>query len=67
MTGNAAASSGGEWAFSGNNIRFIIDNKEDKKEKMVPIEKLQEDTLIVLLKQDQTTIQMKLILTPIGD
>jgi hypothetical protein len=67
MTGNAAASSGGEWAFSANNIRFMMDTKEGKKEKIVPIEKLQDDTLIVLLKQDQTTIQMKLILTPIGD
>ncbi len=67
MTGNAAASSGGEWAFSGNNIRFIMDGKEGKKEKMVPLEKLQDDTLIVLLKQDQTTIQMKLVLTPIAD
>lgn len=66
MTGNVAASSGGQWAFSGNNIRFIIDDKEEKKEKIVPIEKLQDDTLIVLLKQDQTTIQMKLILTPLG-
>jgi hypothetical protein len=67
MTGNAAASSGGEWAFSGNNIRFIMDDKDGKKEKIVPIEKLQDDTLIVLLKQDQTTIQMKLILTPLNN
>src|SRR6476620_5317830 len=67
MTGNAAASSKGEWAFSGNNIRFISDNADRQKTKVVPIEKLQDDTLIVVLEQDQTTIQMKLILTPIGN
>jgi hypothetical protein len=66
MTGNAAASATGEWAFSGNNIRFISENSEGQKEKIVPIEKLQDDTLIVVLKQDQTTIQMKLILTPMA-
>jgi hypothetical protein len=44
-----------------------MDDKEGKKEKIVPIEKLQDDTLIVLLKQDQTTIQMKLILTPLNN
>lgn len=65
MTGNAAATASGEWAFSGNNIRFISDHAEGQKTKVVPIEKLQEDTLIVVLKQDQTTIQMKLILTPL--
>jgi hypothetical protein len=65
MTGNAAASASGKWAFSGNNIRFISDKADGQKEKIVPVEKLQDDTLIVLLKQDQTTLQMKLILTPI--
>jgi hypothetical protein len=65
MTGNEAASASGEWAFSGNNIRFISDKADGEKAKMVPIEKLQEDTLIVVLEQDQTSIQMKLILTPI--
>ena len=65
MTGNAAATATGEWAFSGNNIRFISENSEGQKTKIVPIEKLQDDTLIVVLKQDQTTIQMKLILTPL--
>jgi hypothetical protein len=65
MTGNAAASAKGEWAFSGDNIRFISDQTDGQKTKIVPIEKLQEDTLIVVLKQDQTTIQMKLVLTPL--
>ncbi|MCU0441387.1 MAG: hypothetical protein MUE96_03240 [Bacteroidia bacterium] len=65
ITANAAASAEGEWEFSGQNIRFISKHSEGQKEKMVPIEKLQDDTLIVLYQQDQTTLQMKLILTPI--
>jgi hypothetical protein len=67
MTGNAAANAKGGWAFSGDNIKFISDKVDGAKTKMVPIEKLQDDTLIVLLKQDQTTLEMKLILTPIGN
>jgi hypothetical protein len=65
LTGNAAANAGGEWELSGNNIRFISKKGDEKKEKIVPIEQLQEDTLVLLLKQDQTTLDMKLILTPI--
>lgn len=65
LTGNAAANAEGKWEFAGNNIRFISDDGKEKKEKIVPIEKLQDDSLVVLLKQDQTTIQLKLILTPI--
>jgi hypothetical protein len=65
LTGNAAANAEGKWELSGNNIKFISDNGKEKKEKIVPIEKLQDDSLVVLLKQDQTTIQLKLILTPI--
>lgn len=65
LTGNAAANAEGKWELSGNNIKFISDNGEEKKEKIVPVEKLQDDSLVLLLKQDQTTIQLKLILTPI--
>ncbi|AMS27848.1 hypothetical protein AEM51_13285 [Bacteroidetes bacterium UKL13-3] len=65
LTGNAAANAEGKWELSGNNIKFISDNGKEKKEKIVPIEKLQDDSLVLLLKQDQTTIQLKLILTPI--
>lgn len=66
-TGNAAASSEGDWELSGNNIRFFLKTQDETKEKLVPIEKLTPDTLIVLLKQDQTTLQMKLILTPLPE
>jgi hypothetical protein len=65
LTGNAIANAEGKWEFSGNNIRFISETDGKTKEKIVPIEKLQDDSLVVLLKQDQTTIQLKLILTPI--
>ncbi|MES2558548.1 MAG: hypothetical protein V4590_02330 [Bacteroidota bacterium] len=65
LTGNAAANAEGEWELAGNNIRFISGKGKEQKEKIVPVEKLQEDSLVLLLKQDQTTIQMKLILTPI--
>lgn len=65
-TGNAAATAEGEWELSGNNIRFISRKNGEKKEKTVPIEKLQEDSLVVVLQQDQTTVPMKLILTPIA-
>ena len=65
LTGNAAANAEGKWELKGNNINFISGEGKEQKEKVVPIEKLQDDSLIVLLKQDQTTIQLKLILTPI--
>jgi hypothetical protein len=66
ITANAAATAEGQWEFSGQNIRFISEHSEGQKEKIVPIEKLQDDTLIVLYQKDQTTLQMKLILTPIN-
>lgn len=65
LTGNAAANAEGKWELSGTNIKFISGEGKDQKEKVVPIEKLQDDSLVILLKQDQTTMQMKLILTPI--
>jgi hypothetical protein len=64
ITGNTEANAEGKWAFSGNNIRFISEKSDGKKEKLVPVEKLEDDTLIVLYKQDQTSFEMKLILTP---
>lgn len=65
LTGNAAANSEGKWELTGNNIRFISNHGNEQKEKIVPIEKLQDDSLVILLKQDQTTLHMKVILTPI--
>lgn len=65
LTGNASANAEGEWELAGNNIRFISKKGNEKKEKIVPVELLQEDSLVLLLKQDQTTLDMKLILTPV--
>lgn len=65
LTGNAAANAEGKWELVGNNIRFISAIGKEQKEKVIPFEKLEDDSLVLLLRQDQTTIQMKLILTPI--
>jgi hypothetical protein len=65
LTGNAAANAEGKWELTGNNIKFVSGAGKEQKEKVVPVEKLQDDSLVILLKQDQTTMQMKVILTPI--
>jgi len=67
MTGNAAASSSGKWALEGNSIKFILDNDKEKKEKKIPYEKLENDSLILLMKNDQTSFQMKLVLVPLHE
>ena len=64
MTGNLAASSGGKWKLDGNAIRFILDSDKERKEKEIPYEKLENDSLILLMKNDQTSFQMKLVMTP---
>lgn len=65
-TGNAAASATGKWELSGKSIRFILDSDKEKKEKEIPYEKLENDSLILLMKNDQTSFQMKLILIPMN-
>ena len=65
-TGNAAASATGKWELNGNSIKFILDSDKEKKEKEIPFEKLENDTLIMLMKNDQTSFQMKLILIPMN-
>jgi len=66
-TGNAAATATGKWAFSGNAIKFIADSDKEKKEKNIPYEKLEQDTLILLMKNDQTSFQMKLVMVPMPE
>lgn len=66
-TGNAAATSTGKWEFSGDAIKFIADNDKEEKEKIIPFEKLENDSLIMLMKNDQTSFQMKLVMIPIGE
>jgi hypothetical protein len=62
MTGNAAANAEGQWELKGDAIRFI---GKEGKEKLVPIAKLQNDTLILLMQKDQTSLNVKLIMTPL--
>lgn len=63
-TGNAAASSEGKWELNGNNIAFISLEKAGK-EKKFKIEHLSEDSLILNMRNDQTTESVELLLTPI--
>jgi hypothetical protein len=65
-TGNAAASSTGKWELNRKSILFTLDNDKEKKGKEIPFEKLVNDTLIMLMKNDQTSFQMKLILIPLN-
>jgi len=65
-TGNAAASSTGKWELKGKSILFTLDTDKEKKEKEIPFDKLENDTLIMLMKNDQTSFQMKLVLIPLN-
>jgi hypothetical protein len=64
-TGNAAATSGGKWEVSGNNIVFISAEK-NTQEKKFQIEHLSVDSLILNMRNDQTTESVELLLTPIA-
>jgi hypothetical protein len=63
-TGNAAAASSGKWELLNNSIMFISDDDKEKKEKIVPYEKLEEDSLILVMKNDQSSFKMKLVMVP---
>lgn len=65
ITGNAVAESEGKWELSNKAIRFTIGTGEKKKDKKIPLEKLTEDSLIFTMEKDQTTLPVRLILTPI--
>jgi hypothetical protein len=65
LTGNAVAKTEGKWELEGKSIRFITEKEGKKTDKIIPIEKLLKDTLILLMKNDQSSMQMKLILTPL--
>lgn len=64
MTGNQAASSSGKWELEGDNINFILDDDKERKQKKIPYEKLENDSLILFMKNDQTSFQMKLVMVP---
>ncbi len=63
VTGNAAGSATGEWELNSNSITFKSDTK-DKPEKNISFEHLSEDSLVLLLNKDQTSVKMKLVLLP---
>lgn len=65
LTGNAAAESEGKWELQGQSILFISEKDGKKNEKIIPFEKLTKDTFIMIMKSDQSSMQMKLILTPL--
>lgn len=66
ITGNAAASSSGEWELRGNSIMFKTNSSGDVKSanKTIPFDHLSNDSLVLVLNNDQTSVKMKLILYP---
>lgn len=63
VTGNATGSATGKWELNSNSITFKSDTK-DKPEKSITFEQLSEDSLVLLLNKDQTSVNMKLVLLP---
>lgn len=67
ITGNAAGTATGKWKISGNAIIFMSDVEKDgvAPTKKIPFEHLDEDSLVLLLNNDQTSIKLKLLLLPV--
>ncbi len=65
LTGNAVAETEGEWELEGKSIRFITKKDGKKNDKIIPIDRLTNDTLILIMTSDQSSMQMKLVLTPL--
>ncbi len=67
ITGNAAGTATGKWAISGNAITFISDVEKEGAvpTKKIPFEHLSDDSLVLLLNNDQTSIKLKLLLLPV--
>ncbi|MFN5920088.1 MAG: hypothetical protein ACK45I_02185, partial [Bacteroidota bacterium] len=64
-TGNAVAEAEGEWKLKNDALLFVVVNEEGKKKKEVPVEKLTDDSLILAMGNDQTSLKVRLILTPV--
>lgn len=66
ITGNAQATSTGEWDLRDNSIMFRTNSSGDIKssKKIIPFEYLSNDSLVLVLNNDQTTVKMKLVLVP---
>jgi hypothetical protein len=63
-TGNAAATATGKWELVNDAIRFISDTDKEKKDKIIPLEKLEDDSLILIMRNDQSSFKMKLVMVP---
>lgn len=63
VTGNATGSASGEWELNSTSITFKSDTK-DKPEKNISFEQLSDDSLVLILNKDQTSVKMKLVLLP---
>jgi hypothetical protein len=63
-TGNAAASAEGKWKLKKNSVRFISQNSSIKP-KEFKIEHLSDDSLVLNMQNDQTSVEILLVLTPI--
>lgn len=64
-TGNAVASAEGKWKLSGSAIKFISDN-QDVSPKLISIEHLSEDSLLLNMENDKTSLAVSLLLLPIN-
>jgi hypothetical protein len=66
ITGNVAATSTGKWNLQATAIEFISDGKEgnEQKTKSIPVQHLSEDSLVLVLNNDQTSVKLKLLLLP---
>lgn len=66
ITGNAAATSGGEWELGNNAITFKSQKAEGGEQtKRIPFEHLSHDSLVLILNNDQTSVNLKLVLLPV--
>lgn len=67
ITGNAAGTATGKWEISSNAITFISDVVKEGAvpTKKIPFEHLSDDSLVLLLNNDQTSVKLKLLLLPV--
>jgi hypothetical protein len=65
ITGNAMGTTTGNWKLKSNGILFYGENeKGEEKEKIIPFSHLSDDSLVIQLKNDQTSYQIELLLLP---
>lgn len=63
ITGNAAASAEGKWKLKSSGIQFISNNKNIKP-KLFEVVHLSEDSLVLNLEKDNTSLAVALVLLP---